>query len=144
MRYFIICRGLYPGSRPWVLAETPDEAYARDEADTWKTTIVVSRQEALGTPGYREAVLAWEAGDDSTYRRDMVREDAESALEASERGGNRAEIEAIDPGSHVLTFREFRDLAHQAGRSEAEVQEAYVQYLRLETAWAKAVEDAAG
>ena len=50
MRFYIICRGLFAGSKPWVLAETPDEPYARDEANTWKTTFVVSTATSVPAP----------------------------------------------------------------------------------------------
>ena len=144
MRFYIVCRGLYPGSRPWVLAETADEAYARDEADTWRTTFVVSREDALRIPRVREAVLAWEAGDDEAYRWDMEREDAEAAFDEQP-----AEAEAPDAAlalgstSEILTFRAFRELPTQAGRPHDVVHAAYVQYLRLEMVWDRAVDEPA-
>jgi hypothetical protein len=147
MRYYIVCTGLYPGSEPWVLAETSDEAYARDEANTWTTTVVVSRDDALRDPRLREAVLAWDAGDDTRYRTDMVREDAEVARDAV-----AGELDAEEswglllPGdpSEMLTLVEFRLLPPNRDRDQADLLAAYAEYLKLEAAWGTTTEDAPG
>lgn len=147
MRYFIICTGLYPESEPWVLAETVDEAYARDEANTWTTTVVVSREEALRDPRLRDAVLAWEGGDDTRYRTDMVREDAEVARDAVAGDVDAEEawtaLLPLDP-SEMLTLVEFRLLPPNRDRPQEELLAAYAEYLRLETAWGITTEDASG
>jgi hypothetical protein len=144
MRFYIVCRGLYPGSRPWVLAETADEAYARDEADTWRTTFVVSREDALRIPRVREAVLAWEADDDEAYRWDMEREDAEAAFDEQPAEAEAPDaVEALGSTAEILTFRAFRELPTQAGRPHDVVHAAYVQYLRLEMVWDRAVDEPA-
>lgn len=143
MRYYIICRGLYPGSRPWVLAETVDEAYARDEADTWSTTVVVSRQEALCLPGLREAVRFWDERDDGEYRREMAKEDAEEAFDER---AEEPEVEATPDLSipQVLTFAQFRELLPHAEKPEDEIRRAYLEYVRLEAAWDRVDDAAAG
>jgi hypothetical protein len=143
MRFYIVCRGLYPDSRPWVLAETADEAYARDEADSWRTTFVVSREDALRIPRVREAVLAWDVRDDEAYREDMEREDAEAAFDDQPAEAEADAVEALGSTSEILTFRAFRELPTQAGQPDAMVHAAYVQYLRLEMAWDRTVDEPA-
>ena len=147
MRFYIICRGLFPGSKPWVLAETVDEPYARDEANTWKTTFVVSREAALASDELRGAVEAWEAGDDGEYERDMVREDAEAALDAesplAERDvwlHNPEEAFRETLSGRVLTFPEFRAQPDKGDLSDTDVRDAYLEYLQLEAAWSLPVD----
>jgi hypothetical protein len=147
MRFYIICRGLFPGSKPWVLAETVDEPYARDEANTWKTTFVVSREAALASDELRGAVEAWETGDEREYERDMLREDAEVALEAEVPVADqdlwlRKPEEALREtlSGRVLTFPEFRSQPGKDGLSDTEVRDAYLEYLQLEASWSLPVD----
>jgi hypothetical protein len=147
MRFYIICRGLFPGSKPWVLAETVDEPYARDEANTWKTTFVVSREAALASDELRATVEAWEARDDREYERDMIREDAEAAVE-SDSSLVEADLWLREPeqalretlAGRVLTFPEFRSQPDKGGLSDTDVRDAYLEYLQLEAAWSLPVD----
>ena len=147
MRFYIICRGLYPGSEPWVLAETVDEPYARDEANTWKTTFVVSREAALASEELRGAVEAWEAGDDRAYERDMLREDAEAALDAGSPLAER-DLWLLEPqqalretlSGRVLTFPEFRSQPDKGEMSDTDARDAYLEYLQLEASWSLPVD----
>lgn len=144
-RLYIICDGLYPESRPWVLAETIDEAWARDEANTWTTTVVLAREEALRTPRYRDAVRDWEAGKDKQYRQDMEREDAEAKFDNLPVDLDPDDVlaEECPAPPAILTFEEFRRLPREAGRSEAHSRAAYFDYLRLEADWHRTVDDTA-
>lgn len=67
MRYVVIHMPDEVQRRPWVVAETPDEDLAHDEIATMQD-LVLSREEASLDPEYRDAVDAWDQGDDSARR----------------------------------------------------------------------------
>ena len=71
MRWFIIVKG--PDVGPWVLAETPDEAWAKDEAWSWRDRAVLNEMEAMLDPNYAAALEAWRSGDDSAHGAKIAR-----------------------------------------------------------------------
>jgi len=96
MRYFII----EPGEGdigPWVLAESPDEAWTRDNARTWRDAVVLSEEEALLDPDLASVVVAWKAGDDRAYA-------AWAAIEEMEMAADNAVSELAIEGVDVEDF----------------------------------------
>ncbi|GEM_PF-4318543 len=96
-RWFVIHVG-DEGGEPWVLAETPDEAWAKDQAWSWNDAVVLSREEALVDPDFAPCVLEWEAKDDHRYAAWSAIEEAEGALSDAEVG---AIIDGVIPRSAV-------------------------------------------
>jgi hypothetical protein len=77
-RYYMLSRN--QEGDPYVVAETCDEAWAKDEACTWHTISVLSEQEASLDPDWSEAVERWRARDDRAVEADEAVLAAEMAL----------------------------------------------------------------
>ena len=80
MRYVIVTRGA--GGRMWVVAETPDEAYALEAARSWAGA-AIPKDEATLHPDFADAVAAWDSGDDSVHVGELAIMDAETRLETA-------------------------------------------------------------
>jgi hypothetical protein len=79
MRYLVICKPI-DGAPPWVVAETPDPDWAKDEAILWRDYVALSRDEARLDPDFAAAADAWDRGDDSAHAAAMAMEDAETVV----------------------------------------------------------------
>ena len=77
---------------PWVELETPNHTLAIESAYGTDDLVVLTREEALLDPEYREAVLAFDHGDDSEYARYQVLETADIFAEDLEDARLEAEF----------------------------------------------------
>lgn len=110
-RYLIICKPI-DGAPPWVVAETPDHDWAKDEAILWRVNVALSLDEAQLDPDFAAAAAAWDRGDDSTYAAAMAMDDAETVVWDA--------VEAI--GGTFKNKGDFLDTKHGA---DLEVLEAF-------------------
>ncbi len=98
MTWFLISQGEYPEPRPWVLAETVAELWARETAAAWPGMVALSETEALLHPEFRQAVEDWRRRDDSAFAADEASDEASWAI------SNAAE----DPGPETACWRSRR------------------------------------
>lgn len=73
MRYFVLCYSNYEGVSPHIIAEVVHDAVDEDRTTTLASAlagdhaVIMTRAELLADSAGREALAAWEAGDDDEY-----------------------------------------------------------------------------
>jgi hypothetical protein len=67
-RYYILSRNQV--GEPFVLAETPDKTWAKDESRLLPQYVVLSEEEAMLDPDWAPAVDRWRAKDDTAVEDD--------------------------------------------------------------------------
>lgn len=93
MSWFVFVR-LHPESRFWAMAEFPLLEMTEIDVDAAYEEVIMSRDEALRDPLYREAVLAWDRGDSTEMEKDFY---LHSGVDpAAERARELREIHATD------------------------------------------------
>ncbi len=70
MGWFVFLR-FHPESRFWAMAEFPLLEMAKSDLEPAYEEVIMSREEALGDPRYRDAVLAHDRGDSTDMDKDL-------------------------------------------------------------------------